>query len=44
VDGGLKNEVAHETKMMVYNSREGYVCPFNINMEEKFENFHHIHD
>ncbi|CAD8077580.1 unnamed protein product [Paramecium primaurelia] len=44
VDEKLKNLIADETKMMIYNSREGYLCPFDISIQEQFENFHHVHD
>ncbi|CAD8086171.1 unnamed protein product [Paramecium sonneborni] len=44
VDEKLKNLIANETKMMIYNSREAYLCPFNIQIQEQFENFHHVHD
>ncbi|CAD8171725.1 unnamed protein product [Paramecium pentaurelia] len=44
VDERLKNVVADENKMMIYNSREGYLSPFNLNIQDQFENFHHIHN
>ncbi|CAK71954.1 unnamed protein product (macronuclear) [Paramecium tetraurelia] len=44
VDERLKNVVADQNKMMIYNSREGYLSPFNLNIQEQFENFHHIHN
>lgn len=40
----LKNEVAHEEKMMIYNFREGIICPFNKNKADMYESFNTYHD
>jgi anoctamin-10 len=44
VDNELKNSVADEKKMMIYNFKEGVMCPFNKEKADLYENFHHYHD
>lgn len=43
VGNDLKNEIADEEKMMIFNLREGFICRFLKEMADVYENFHHRH-